>query len=386
MLFLLLLVTHVWSQGAGRGISKSTYAASNTELTYNWFMKYLPVEDSDDSCTNNKCTCGTQGRVSLKERWIENGTVGVSSGFGLHTVWAYGKDHCRSDASGALSVEEIEAIYDEQIGDLSKFSAWTDYNTGLWAKSLDSYISAFKEDGVDFKVYSFTYSSSTYYSVLVHITGSQVTLELFSATKPSGVDAEHTEETRCAFLNGKPTTSASYMSALQVTRGTANMTAIKSFYKAVFNVNPAFTQTLSDGTLITTFQLSNTATVQLKFVQRPDDSSTNEHSIKWFENYLNAVHTSYMTSYNSCWDIWGDNHYAYDSQQMDVDTIIDTFNSNGWKYHLFEMAGGSGKGSNYNGYFVEPSGWQIQLDGDIDYPPSNVESFLPNLCTTSCMN
>lgn len=55
-------------------------------------MKYLKVEDADDSCPNNQCTCGKQGRVALKTTYSSSSDVGVSSGFGIHTVLAEGEN------------------------------------------------------------------------------------------------------------------------------------------------------------------------------------------------------------------------------------------------------------------------------------------------------
>jgi len=383
MLLLSLFAYISFAQGPGRGISKSTYSASDTTVPYNFFMKYLPVECADDSCPDNTCTCGTQGRVALKTGIIsDNGTLGVSPGFGIHTVNAYGKDHSRSKASGALTVADIEAIFDDRIGDFSTFTPWTDYNTGLYTKSLDSYISAFTKDSVPFKLYSYKYKGTSYYSLLVHVKTTQVVLELISPNKPStSVDIESTEEVRHAMLT-TPSVVGTHMSPLKVSRATSNMTAIVDYYKAVFGIKPVFEQNLSDGTLIKCFELNSQATVQIRFVQRPP--TKNAQNIEWFENYLNAVHDTYMTSYNSCWDIWGDNHYCFDSMNLDVDSIISLYDKVGWKYHLFEMGGGGSSGASYNGYFVDPTGWQIQLDGNINYPPANVDSFSPDYCSTSC--
>ena len=87
-----------------------------------------------------------------------------------------------------------------------------------------------------------------------------------------------------------------------------------------------------------------------------------------------------MTSYKSCWPVWGDNHYCFDSNSMDMDTIKQKFDANGWKYHLFKAP----FGNRGNGYFADPSGWQIQLDGSWTSFPSDAESFSTGYCYTSC--
>lgn len=389
MFFFACFVALVFSQGPGAGISKSTWAATNTTHTYSWLMKYLPVGDADDSCTNNKCTCGSQGRVHLNTGLANNGTFGVSQGFGIHTVWAAGKDDSRADASGSLSVADVEDLFDSKLGDFSTFSVYSDYNLGLWANKLDTYITKWAAADVPMKFYSFKYDDKTYYSVMTRITGSQVVLEIFSNTKPTEntSDIEETDEVRMAFKNGVPSILSSRMEALQVSRASSDLASIKSFYKTVFKVDPLFTQTTSDGTNVMTFQLNSQATVQIRYVQRPNDDT--DRGIKWFENYLNAVHDTYMTSYKSCWDIWGDNHYAIDSQQLSGDEIVSIYKENGWKYHLFTSGGkkkhyrGPPSRGHTNGYFVAPNGWQIQIDGQFS-SCSDCGSFQPDLCTTAC--
>jgi hypothetical protein len=60
-----------------------------------------------------------KGRVHLNTGWANNGTFGVSQGFGIHTVWAAGKDDSRADASGSLSVADVEDLFDSKLGDFS---------------------------------------------------------------------------------------------------------------------------------------------------------------------------------------------------------------------------------------------------------------------------
>merc|ERR1719387_3143070 len=100
-----VLLALALGQAPGRGISKNTVAVSSGRVaqSYAWKMKYLPVEDADDSCQNNKCTCGATARVALKS-WSTG--VGVSSGFGIHGVYAAGTAGSRSKASGNLTVEQ----------------------------------------------------------------------------------------------------------------------------------------------------------------------------------------------------------------------------------------------------------------------------------------
>merc|ERR1712062_573715 len=287
-----------------------------------------------------------------------------------------------------MSVKDIENMFDDKLGDLSEFSPYSDYNLGLYANSLDSYISAWKRDGVPMKFYAFQYDGTTYYSVQTRIVGSQVVLELFSKNVPKNAeDIENTDEVRMSFVS-VPSISSNRLEALQVSRASSNVTKITKYYKAVFGVDPIYTQTTRKNAKIVVFQLNRQATVQIRYVQRPVTHGE-VHSIKWFEDYLNGVHEKYMTSYNSCWDIWGDNHYALDSMNVNGDNIVSLYEKNGWKYHMFGQASKKGKGlrgpgGHINGYFVTPTGWQIQLDVQFS-SCNNCDSFSPQLCTTSCV-
>ena len=81
LLLLLPVVTVVYGQGTGHGVSKSTWAVSDAGKSGAFLEKYLPVDEAS-GCPDQVCKCGTQGRVTLK-------TANGHGGFGIHTVsWA----------------------------------------------------------------------------------------------------------------------------------------------------------------------------------------------------------------------------------------------------------------------------------------------------------
>ena len=59
--------------GPGNGVAKSTYAASDPISGFEFMAKYLPVEEANDDCTGQVCTCDDddetwyiqQGRAAL---------------------------------------------------------------------------------------------------------------------------------------------------------------------------------------------------------------------------------------------------------------------------------------------------------------------------------
>ena len=115
----------------GHGISKRTWAASDPVQCFNWFSKYLPVEEERDTCPNHQCTCAVQGRVHTT---LANGGVG----FGIHSI------QCTQHPYGDISVKDMEDRLQAKYGDFSKYDAFMDDNMAFWANNLDNYAHAFQ--------------------------------------------------------------------------------------------------------------------------------------------------------------------------------------------------------------------------------------------------
>jgi len=399
MLGLLALIA---AQAPGRGISKNTVAVSSGRVAqcYAWKMKYLPVEDADDSCSNNKCQCGATARVALKTS-SSAGKLGVSPGFGIHGVYAAGTGGSRAKASGNLTVEQVEDIFTQKLGDMSAYSPYMDYHLALQVSSLDSYTSAFRSDGQKFLPLTWTSGGKTYYSLIVQNPGTQEIFELVADSKPSGVEFEVHDGPRHVFT-GDEAVEEGRATALHVSRTSRDLSSVVSFYKEVFGIDPV-AQGTSGGAKYAFFQHNAQATVQIQYWER---EQSGEHTTQWFEQYLEGVNAEYMTSYKSCWPVWGDNHYCLDSQQLDMSKIKETYDSKGYKYHLFSMPGrslggrggrggygqgqrsprlGARGGKGGNGYFELPGGWQMQIDGYWSGSfPSDAEVFEPSYCGNKC--
>jgi hypothetical protein len=83
-----------------------------------------------------------------------------------------------------------------------------DYNVGLWAPDLTSYISAFKADGVKMTMLKWkSDDDKEYYSVLVNPCGYMV-IEIMSDTVPDATMFKETKYSRFDFKlrNNKPET------------------------------------------------------------------------------------------------------------------------------------------------------------------------------------
>ena len=164
-------------------------------------MKYLPVQDADDSCQNNICQCGATGRVALKVsgavRRLEE--FGPSPGFGLHTVLAAGEGNSRARASGNMSVSDVETIFDAKWasalakGHEGTTEPWLDYHTALYVPTLAPYTTAFKGGNVEYLPFSFNSSAhpAPTPALYVHIPKTQVIFVLAAMAVGDGDDDAH---------------------------------------------------------------------------------------------------------------------------------------------------------------------------------------------------
>merc|ERR1712159_984439 len=102
------------------------------------------------------------------------------------------------------------------------------------------------------------------------------------------------------------------MYASTISRAVDDLGAVKTYYKNVVGGDPVSTATLSDGSKIADYQVSSTATVHIRYVQSSGETGTK--TTAWFQKLLLDTANKYQTSYDSCWPIWGDFHYAWDQQ------------------------------------------------------------------------
>mmetsp|Transcript_100074 Transcript_100074/g.286224 ORF Transcript_100074/g.286224 Transcript_100074/m.286224 type:complete len:257 (-) Transcript_100074:40-810(-) len=237
----------IGARGAGDGwtggIFKTTVAASAPKkVALPWLLEYLPVFSAGNSCAGETCECGETGRTELNS----TSGFGHEDTFGLHSVLAAGINATREEASGALSLAEVEAIFDQEIGDLSTYasdtySGFLDYHFAAWAPSLDPYVAKFSAGGVPFLTRRFTdVDQRVYYSLTVHVQGSQLVVELISdvATEPHEGGWVDSGDVRHFFQGREPPFQVEgKLYPLHVSRA-ANLSSVSTivqFYKALFD-------------------------------------------------------------------------------------------------------------------------------------------------------
>lgn len=395
-------VSAAFAQGPGNGISKSTYACSKSAATnaFGWLTKYLPVDEAADDCPGRKCSCGAVSRVALKisgeshanaSARRAHGLQGPSPGFGIHCTYAAGKNGARAAANGGTTEEEVEQHMAKVIGDWSTYDtdvnvrSWASYGTGLWAESgLDWYVAQFDKDGVKYHKGSWQSGGSTYWSILVLVPGTPVVLELQGACTACGSAEERRMPAGYVGVPGAlpPTTlragtaaTQGLMYATYVSRAVTDLSALKTYNKQVLGADPVSETTLGDGAKMADYLLSG-AQVHIRYIERQGESGA--QTTAWFQKLLVDTAHKYQTSYDSCWPIWGDFHFAWDQFSRSILTMVTAAGKLGYPYRAF--TGGFGPS---NAYVLEPSGMWIQLDGPSQGLPS-APGFSPDYCYTFC--
>ena len=291
------------------GLFKSTWAASDpVNTTLPALMKYLTVESTLDSCPGQVCACGECGRTQM----LPSGTVQ----FGLHTVAAKGINDCRSTSplSGDLTVADVEAIFDEELGDMSTYSPYMDYNAMLWtpATTLDSYRQAFDADGVlTLKLQwpcFYDDSETTCYSLIWHIPQSMVTIEIASNQTATPDDFVVEGFPRHEFVT-KELPTHDYAEPLHDSRAVDDIDEIIDWYDRVLGVSPTATREGADSSVTVVFAYPSSSKMghdaNIQYVYRPATGSKSQGtSTSWLQSYWNSVSDKYMTNMTSMWPIW----------------------------------------------------------------------------------
>jgi len=399
------------AQYAGHGISKNTYACSSavTDTVFAFMMKYFPVEESPDDCDNRQCTCGKQGRTQLLldsanvdySAWESHQTErrrqppGGPSGFGLHCVYAPGKDNIRWKQSGNMTVEEIETVFMDKfksVTDKSKYLIALESNTGLYTSNLESFTNKLDDDGVKYFSLSWSSGSKDYMSAFVH-PGGQIIHEVIgpasTASDTMRLKAVEHPSPRFDFGEaGPPNVTQGYMTAMWVSHTTTDVARDASYFKSVFGLGFERVKTSSgtgpDGNSYKMAQItmSSTATTAIRLIQ-PADTNSGSYSVAWWEDYINSVHDQYMKSAHCGWDVLADNHLAYDwlpfQTSLDQGTIVQALSQQGYKYFCVAAKGPR----DAHCYVNTPFGRQIQLDGSYSDPPSTYHTYdNTDLCAT----
>jgi hypothetical protein len=296
------------------------------------------------------------------------------NGFGLHLVSVPGHS-----TSGGLSVEEVEAHFNEKLGDMSKFDSFMDFNVVFATSSLQSYKSAFDKDGVKYLVGTWSDTQGkACSSIIVQVPNSQLILELVqqtSLTLAAGETAVQLEqrvpESVLAQQEGRLSgeavtdTASDYIVSLVVNRAVSSkaMAQLEGFY--VDGMGTTKTHDASENGASKKCFLWPGASVHNCFTERDDSETSTSFKVGDFEDMLNNVHKTIIDGHPACsMDRWFDNHYAIDSRSVSSSKILAFINSQ----KPFHTCGSNPmRGAGLSAVW-DPTGLAIQMDTGTGLP------------------
>jgi len=207
------------------------------------------------------------------------------------------------------------------------------------------------------------------YSLIVHSQLTQEVFEIISASAPSSPGfvlrefpmPRHVfqrEELRLLMHSSGPT-------QLHISRSHYDLDAVKAHYRRFLQLEPVHEVRDADtGISFVSFWHQTVSTspvdairVQVMYWNQPDQSMTKGHTTEWLERRLEELNSQYMRSYESCWPVWGDNHYSLIMVPGDYfASVRQAYDDAGIGYMLF------GKDDlMFTGYFPLPGGMYLEL-------------------------
>jgi len=152
---------------------------------------------------------------------------------------------------------------------------------------------------------------------------------------------------------------------LHISRSHYDLDAVKAHYRRFLQLEPVHEVRDADtGISFVSFWHQTVSTspvdairVQVMYWNQPDQSMTKGHTTEWLERRLEELNSQYMRSYESCWPVWGDNHYSLIMVPGDYfASVRQAYDDAGIGYMLF------GKDDlMFTGYFPLPGGMYLEL-------------------------
>ena len=361
------------------GTSMSAPASRGKDCVYETSQKYtlttsmwsVYAHTPDQCCKACSATEGCTNAYfnSTKDNSVRRVQPGPQSyeGFGLHLV-----NVTTSLTNGGIAVSELEARFDERLGNMSSFDAFMDYNVVLFAgKDMPSYANALSHDGVPFFTASWQADTGdTWYSMFVHTPKSQMVIELVGKVSP-GARYENTLPSleprvspRNVALFASQNTNG-VLAAVAVTRACSNISIVEYFYtnaigaKTVHKVDAA-------GMSRRCFAWPG-AKSDVCFVSRPP-SDTTSFGVRDLEEMIWTVHKQVITKVDTYNDKYNDNHYAVDLGSFSGDNITAFMIAHKAEAFPIDFPKTFYAWDCDQDYLIDPTGWAIQSDFMADYP------------------
>jgi len=305
---------------------------------------------------------------------------GPGQDFGLHTV------NTTARPTGEITVEMVEAHFTDKLSTAFKkqtYDSFMDFTTVLFAPDLDYYLEKFQAKAVPYLLLEWSDDKAApHWSLIVHVAKSQVVLELVTNTKPT-VNTNAPVKDASQRIPAEVFTSVNVakqyqyaLSILTVSRAATDLVAINNWYTKYLKATLAHSHTVGT-TTVHSYRLSG-ASAQVRFIQRDASATTGDFSVKDLEDVKNGDHAKFVVDEYCGVDKWFDNHFAYDSMPVKLDTVKEMLDADKQIYHIF---GDGSPGTMTNIYACDPTGECVQMDGGwTNTPTGGAGDSLMNAC------
>lgn len=373
-----------WGSGEDCSYSGDDLPASSK------YAYVLPAHTADGcckSCSADKDCARAWYLPGAEEQTDKNF---VNECFGIHITAVDG----HATAPG-LSVEVVEAHFDDKVGAMKTFDWFMDFNVAFYTNFMDDYLARLDGLGLAWLPATWFYEDETFYSALFHVPGSQVVVELVAfnservasmvgdkimyvtdantiAYRPAVIQLEQRmTDDRVAQMQDVASDDRRLL-ASSVGRAASDLDAVRDFY--VTGMGATMTQDLTSADVARRCFNVNGTSADVCFTRRDDSTTKGPFKPKDMETMLHEAHEYWLGSSPSCaMDRWADNHYAIDLEASN-DAFMRYIIDNNVTYACPDPDH-SPSGNKGVHYVFDPTGWGIQMD-----TPENV--VMPN-CETA---
>lgn len=221
--------------------------------------------------------------------------------------------------------------------------------------------------------------AAAYHSLLVHVNGTIINLELQSD------NLTLSEEFSVAFESDMPryfkregmtfppslddaAGEKPFVWPTKISYGTSDVTRDAAFLRNVVGWNLLSKKTYDHGVEMATFETASDHTTLLQYVQRTFNSAS-RMQVEDFETYLNKAHTKYMVAPDYGFDRPCDFHFGLASANITDIVRRNNATAQPSRYRFFHTTDSDSSGSNrYNDsfmYIAQKGGACVQLVGEI---------------------